>query len=41
MSANRKYLIAKYGYETLIIWEQELKNLIALKEKLSKFNGSN
>ena len=28
----------KYGYDTLIIWEDEIKNLEAVKTKLIAFN---
>jgi G:T-mismatch repair DNA endonuclease (very short patch repair protein) len=30
----------KYGYQTLIIWEYELKDLVKLKEKLLSFNNN-
>jgi len=28
----------KLGYKTLIVWEHELKNIVKIKDKLSKFN---
>lgn len=31
-------LFAKYGYQTLIIWERDLVDVFLLKEKLFKFN---
>ncbi len=36
---ERTDLFAKYGYDTLIIWESELKNLDEVKEKILAFNG--
>lgn len=35
---NRIKTYTKYGYETLIVWEKELKDLIELKEKILTFN---
>lgn len=32
-------IFKEYGYETLIVWERELKNTEVLKESLLKFNG--
>lgn len=36
---KRITLFRQYGYETLIIWENELEDEIALKEKILNFNG--
>ena len=30
----------KYGYETLIVWGSELKNMVELRKKLLKFKGA-
>lgn len=30
----------QYGFNTLIIWEEELSNLEILKEKIRTFNGA-
>jgi len=35
---DRIDLFAKYGYQTLIIWEHELKNEVELKDKLQEFS---
>lgn len=35
---TRKEYFNKYGYETLIIWEEEMKNLENVKNKLINFN---
>ena len=35
---QRKKLFKKYGYETLIIWEHEMKNKIEVLDKIIKFN---
>lgn len=35
---NRINLFKDYGYSTLVIWENELKDLIRLKEKILEFN---
>ncbi len=36
---KRTNLFAKYGYQTLIIWEHELDDLESLSEKLLNFNS--
>jgi len=35
---RRKIAYKKYGYKTLIIWENELKNIDKVKNKIIKFN---
>ena len=35
----RKDYFSKYGYETLIIWEEDMKNLENVKNKLKEFNN--
>ena len=35
---KRTKLFKKYGYQTLIVWEKELKNIPRLLEKLFQFN---
>jgi G:T-mismatch repair DNA endonuclease (very short patch repair protein) len=37
---DRIDLFAKYGYQTLVIWEHELEDVENLKEKLVSFNRS-
>jgi G:T-mismatch repair DNA endonuclease (very short patch repair protein) len=34
---DRIDLFAKYGYQTLVIWEYELKNKVGLQERLLNF----
>lgn len=36
---KRIELFKKYGYQTLIVWEDELSSLSSLKEKLTDFNS--
>ena len=36
---DRKDIFKEFGYDTLVIWERELKNIPRLKRKISKFNG--
>jgi len=36
---DRKALFRKYGYQTLIVWEHELEDIVSLKSKLLEFNG--
>jgi hypothetical protein len=33
----RSIYFAKYGYETLVVWESEIKDLDILKEKIRSF----
>ena len=38
---QRINLFTEYGYQTLIIWEHELKDIDKLSNKLLKFNAKN
>ena len=35
---DRKNIFKPFGFETLIIWERELKNVYKLTEKISDFH---
>lgn len=36
---KRLSLFKKAGYEVLVVWENELKNISLLEKKLTKFNN--
>jgi len=40
-SEERKEIFSEFGYSTLVIWENELKNLEQVENKIKKFVGEN
>lgn len=37
-SESRKKIFEEFGYNTLVIWEHELKNIEEVKLKINEFN---
>jgi len=37
---NRKKIFRKFGYDTLVLWEKEFKNMNKIENKLMKFSGA-